>query len=59
MKIKRVAIIGGGTAGWLAANHLGAELRQSDIEIHLRRGRRYLLQQRFCSLAIMAAQSAT
>lgn len=33
MKIKRVAIIGGGTAGWLAANHLGAELRQSDIEI--------------------------
>ena len=27
MKINHIAIIGGGTAGWLAANHLGAELR--------------------------------
>ncbi|MEO3711611.1 tryptophan halogenase family protein [Roseateles flavus] len=26
MKIKTIAIIGGGTAGWLAANHLGREL---------------------------------
>ncbi|WP_049723690.1 tryptophan halogenase family protein [Gilvimarinus polysaccharolyticus] len=26
MKIKKVAIVGGGTAGWLAANHLGLEL---------------------------------
>ncbi len=34
MKIKRVAIIGGGTAGWLAANHLGVELKHdSEIEI--------------------------
>lgn len=34
MKIKRVAIIGGGTAGWLAANHLGAELcADREIEI--------------------------
>jgi tryptophan halogenase len=34
MKVKRVAIIGGGTAGWLAANHLGVELRaEPEIEI--------------------------
>lgn len=34
MDIKRIAIIGGGTAGWLAANHLGFELKaESDIEI--------------------------
>lgn len=34
MKIKRVAIIGGGTAGWLAANHLGVELKHdNEIEI--------------------------
>jgi|SRR5690554_1086961 len=26
MKIKNIAIVGGGTAGWLAANHLGLEL---------------------------------
>ncbi|MGM9513312.1 tryptophan halogenase family protein [Roseateles sp. DB2] len=26
MKIRNIAIIGGGTAGWLAANHLGREL---------------------------------
>ncbi len=36
MKIKRIAIVGGGSAGWLAANHLGAELgRDPDIEITL------------------------
>jgi tryptophan halogenase len=36
MKIKRVAIVGGGTAGWLAANHLGVELsRDPDVEITL------------------------
>lgn len=27
MKVKSIAIIGGGTAGWLAANHLAVELR--------------------------------
>lgn len=36
MKIKRIAIIGGGTAGWLAANHLGAELcHDPEFEITL------------------------
>ena len=36
MKIKRIAIIGGGTAGWLAANHLGSTLSaDSEIEITL------------------------
>ena len=36
MDIKRIAIIGGGTAGWLTANHLGFELKaESDIEITL------------------------
>jgi len=34
MKIKRIAIIGGGTAGWLAANHLGAEL-VADEEVQI------------------------
>ncbi|SFC64914.1 tryptophan halogenase family protein [Pseudoalteromonas denitrificans] len=34
MKIKRIAIIGGGTAGWLAANHLGVELN-ADPEIEI------------------------
>ena len=29
MQIKRIAIIGGGTAGWLAANHLGLELPEN------------------------------
>lgn len=34
MKIKRIAIVGGGNAGWLSANHLGLELfRDPDIEI--------------------------
>ncbi|WP_323815261.1 tryptophan halogenase family protein [Cellvibrio sp. NN19] len=34
MKIKRVAIVGGGTAGWLAANHLAVELKaEPNIEI--------------------------
>ncbi len=36
MNIKRVAIVGGGSAGWMAANHLGAELsRDPSIEITL------------------------
>ncbi|MES2902337.1 MAG: tryptophan halogenase family protein [Pseudomonadota bacterium] len=36
MKIKRIAIVGGGSAGWLAANHLGAALTlDPDIEITL------------------------
>ena len=36
MKINRIAIVGGGSAGWLAANHLGFELRlDPDIEITL------------------------
>ena len=36
MKIKRIAIIGGGTAGWLAANHLGLELAADpEVEITL------------------------
>jgi len=34
MKIKRIAIVGAGTSGWLAANHLGSELSaDSEIEI--------------------------
>lgn len=34
MKVKNIAIIGGGTAGWLAANHLAVELRaEPDIKI--------------------------
>ncbi len=34
MKVKNIAIIGGGTAGWLAANHLAVELRADpDIKI--------------------------
>ncbi|WP_065187436.1 tryptophan halogenase family protein [Shewanella woodyi] len=34
MKIKRIAIVGAGTAGWLAANHLGSELSaDQDVEI--------------------------
>jgi tryptophan halogenase len=34
MKVKNIAIIGGGTAGWLAANHLAVELRaELDIVI--------------------------
>lgn len=36
MKIKRIAIIGGGTSGWLAANHLGSSLSaDEEIEITL------------------------
>jgi tryptophan halogenase len=36
MKIKRIAIVGGGNAGWLAANHLGLELfRDPEVEITL------------------------
>jgi tryptophan halogenase len=34
MKVQNIAIIGGGTAGWLAANHLAVELRaETDIKI--------------------------
>lgn len=34
MRVKTIAIIGGGTAGWLAANHLAVELRsEPDIAI--------------------------
>ncbi len=34
MKVKNIAIIGGGTAGWLAANHLAVELSaETDITI--------------------------
>ena len=34
MSINRIAILGGGTAGWLAANHLGFELSKNEnIEI--------------------------
>ncbi|GAB2919034.1 tryptophan halogenase family protein [Rheinheimera gaetbuli] len=34
MKIKKIAIVGAGTAGWLAANHLGYELRADpDVQI--------------------------
>jgi len=36
MKIKHIAIVGGGNAGWLAANHLGLELsRDPEIKITL------------------------
>ncbi|MCF7516750.1 tryptophan halogenase family protein [Pseudoalteromonas sp. L21] len=35
MMIKKIAIVGGGTAGWLAANHLGQSLQGSNIEITL------------------------
>lgn len=36
MNIKRIAIVGGGTAGWLAANHLGAALSANkDVSITL------------------------
>lgn len=34
MKTQRIAIIGGGTAGWLAANHLGRELL-ADPEVEI------------------------
>lgn len=34
MKTRRIAIIGGGTAGWLAANHLGYEL-SADAEVEI------------------------
>lgn len=36
MEIKRIAIVGGGTAGWMAANHLGLALCQTPgLEITL------------------------
>lgn len=34
MKTRRIAILGGGTAGWLAANHLGYEL-SADPEVEI------------------------
>lgn len=34
MKVKHIAVIGGGTAGWLAASHLAVELRgENEIKI--------------------------
>ncbi|MBV7315432.1 tryptophan halogenase family protein [Shewanella sp. NIFS-20-20] len=36
MKITRIVIVGGGTAGWLAANHLGkALMHRDDVELTL------------------------
>jgi len=35
MNIQKVAIIGGGTAGWLAANHLGKALLNKNVSITL------------------------
>ncbi|GAA0789229.1 MULTISPECIES: tryptophan halogenase family protein [Pseudomonadati] len=35
MNIQKVAIIGGGTAGWLAANHLGKALLDKNVSITL------------------------
>ncbi|GMM85185.1 tryptophan halogenase family protein [Pseudoalteromonas sp. MTN2-4] len=35
MKIKKIAIVGAGTAGWLAANHLGKSLKNRGISITL------------------------
>ncbi|MGL4712383.1 MAG: tryptophan 7-halogenase, partial [Shewanella sp.] len=35
MNIQTVAIIGGGTAGWLAANHLGKALLNKNVSITL------------------------
>lgn len=36
MQIKRIAIVGGGTSGWLAANHLGKKfLNDSDVSVTL------------------------
>ena len=33
--IRKIAIVGGGTAGWLAANHLGHSLLETNTEITL------------------------
>ena len=35
MNIQKVAVIGGGTAGWLAANHLGKALLNKNVSITL------------------------
>lgn len=35
MEIKKIAIIGAGTAGWLSANHLGKALQHHDVAITL------------------------
>ncbi|WP_278405448.1 tryptophan halogenase family protein [Pseudoalteromonas ruthenica] len=34
-KLRKVVIVGGGTSGWLAANHIGKRLLGSDIEVCL------------------------
>lgn len=35
MQIKRVAIVGGGTSGWIVANHLGKALKNKGVSIDL------------------------
>ena len=35
---KSFVILGGGTAGWIAANRLATHWEDRDIDIHLRKG---------------------
>lgn len=35
MRIKRVAIVGGGTSGWIVANHLGRVLKEREVSVDL------------------------